>query len=421
MIEIKEIVIVGTGQAGFQAATSLREGGFEGRLVMIGDEPGLSYQRPPLSKAYLLEKTTEKGLLLRPEAFYASKRIEFIAGEKVETIDRGRQRVTCGSGLCVPYDHLILATGARNRRLGNIGDHGDSIFYLRDLMDARSIKRAMRDAKNVVVVGAGFIGLEFAAVANTQGINVTVLDMAPRPLSRAVTPKMSTFFAEQHREWGVDLRCATQNFGLQRSQSQALEIELPDGEQLHPDMILVGIGVIANEEIAAAAGIVTSNGIVVDEFLTTSDPNISAIGDCAAFPARYGSDRVRLESVQNAVDQARCLASTLIGNNKPFDSTPWFWSDQKDLKLQIVGLTAGADRAISVGNSNERSFSVFCFKGERLLGIETVNQITTHMAGRRVLQQNLPLTPDEVESPNFSLKEYAARAARTPSDLTALA
>lgn len=411
MSAIRSIVIVGAGQSGFQAAVSLRDNGFDGDIRLIGNEPELPYQRPPLSKAYLLGTTGEEGLLFRPGKFFADKKISVLAGERAQSIDRFGKCVMLESGGQLNYDHLIFATGARNRRLADESvDRLVGLHYLRSVADARAIKKALGSARSAVVIGAGFIGLEFAAVASTFAIKVTVLDLAPRPLSRAVTPETSAFVAEQHTNWGVDIRCAVPGFKILSADGRVTGVELSSGERLPADVVLVGIGVLPNAEIAAESGLMVSNGIAVNAYLTTSDPRISAIGDCASFPTPHSPAPVRLESVQNAADQARALAATLTGRNTPYESVPWFWSDQRDMKLQIAGLTTGADNVVQVVDAEARNLAVFCFKGDTLLGVETVNQVSTHMAARRALVRKLPLRPAEVACAGFNLKAYEAAA-----------
>jgi len=401
-----KIVIVGTGQAGVQAAISLRDEGYDGALTLVGEEPGWPYQRPPLSKAFLLGKTDEEGLLLRAPSFYSEYRIEFIESVRAEAIERPERWVRLSNGRTVDYDHLVLATGARQRPLPATGAELEGVLDLRTLQDAQALKARIADAKGAVVVGGGFIGLEFAAVARSQGVAVTVVEIAERVMARAVSPQMSAFFRRKHEEWGSDFRFGV---GLReiRGSGAVSEVALGDGSFIDADLVLVGIGVMANIELAEAAGLEVGNGIVVDDLLRTSDHAISAIGDVALHPNRFSATGpLRLESVQNAADQARLLAARLMGKPKPYNAVPWFWSDQGDLKLQMAGLSSGHDQVVMRGDPASGAFSTFCFREGRLLATESVNKPADHIASRRLLQADLPLTPEQAADESTPLKAY---------------
>ncbi len=408
------VVVVGTGQGGFQLAASLRDEGYDGPIRLIGDEPGLPYQRPPLSKAFLKGDGDPTPLRLRPEAFFAQRRIELIEG-RVAAIDRAGRHVRLEDGATVAYGHLVLATGARNRPLPVPGADLDGVFSIRTLADAEALRRRLAAARQVVVIGGGFLGLEFAAVAASLGAEVHVVEAAPRPMGRAVSPAISAFFAEHHQGAGIGLLLGT---GVERILGEgggATEVETADGRRLGADLVVVAIGVLPNVELAAAAGLETRNGILVDAQLATADPAISALGDCAAYPSRFAGGLVRLESVQNAVDQGRCLAARLAGRPADYGAVPWFWSDQGALKLQIVGITAGADRTILRGDPAASGFSVLCFQDRRLIGIESVNRPAEHMAGRKLLAGSPALTPEEAADPGLDLRAYAAQSAGSDS------
>lgn len=402
------VVIVGAGQGGFQVAASLREHGFAGRIVLIGDEPGLPYQRPPLSKTYITGATSAEGLLLRHAPFYAQHAIDYRAPERAVAIDRAHRRVRLASGEDVAYDHLVLATGARDRPLPVPGADLDGVMRLRTLAEAEALRQRLGAVREVVVVGAGFIGLEFAAVAAKLGKRVHVIEMAQRPMARAVSPEISEYFHAAHARTGASILFSAAVTRITGEAGRVTGVETGDGLRLPADLVLLGIGVVPNVELAAAADLAVENGIVVDERLLTVDPAISAIGDCAAYPSRFAPGRVRLESVQNAVDQARCVAARLVGRPAPYAAVPWFWSDQGDLRLQMVGLTAGHDTAVLRGEVAEGRFSVFCFKGGRLIGIESVNRPADHMVGRRLLAGEPDLTPEQAADPAFDLKAHAA-------------
>ncbi|WP_371345111.1 NAD(P)/FAD-dependent oxidoreductase [Ancylobacter sp. IITR112] len=405
------IVIVGAGQGGFQAAASLREAGYEGRLVLVGDEPGLPYQRPPLSKAYMKGEAGIEQIELRAAAFYADHRIELV-NARATAIDRAGRRLVLEDGTALPYAHLILATGARNRPLPVPGHDLAGVFYLRTRADADALKGRLEGARRVVVIGAGFIGLEFAAVARALGHEVTVLEGASRVLARAVSPEMSAFFASAHAAMGTDLVLGAGVIGLEGEAGDAghvTGVKTGDGTVYPADFVLVGIGVVPNVELAAEAGLEVANGIVVDAHLATMDPAISALGDAVAYPSRFAGGNVRLESVQNAADQARSLAHRLTGKVAPFDAVPWFWSDQADLKLQIVGLAAATDSAVLRGDPSSRRFSVFRFRDGVLTAIESVNRPADHMLGRRLLAGTPTLTPEQAGDEGFELKTLLAK------------
>ena len=401
------VAIVGAGQGGFQVASSLRQEGFSGRLLLFGDEGVLPYQRPPLSKSYLAGEAGLDAVWLRTEAFYEKQAIELVAGERVTAIDRRGRRLDLASGRSIAFDHLVLATGARNRPLRVPGCHLDGVFGLRSLADADALRHRLNGASTAVVVGAGFIGLEFAAVALAAGVAVHLVELTRQPMGRVVSAPVSQFFTEAHRRWGATISLGTGIAQILGGNGRAEGVETSDGRRLAADFVLVCIGVIPNTELAAAAGLAVDDGIVVDDRLVTGEPSISAVGDCASFPTRFAAKRVRLESVQNAVDQARSAAAGIAGLPQAYDRVPWFWSDQRDLKLQIAGLTAGHDHPVLRGDPGRGSFSVFCFRGGRLIGVESVNRPADHVAARRILQGTPRLSPDQAADPDFDLRAAA--------------
>ncbi len=402
------VAIIGAGQGGFQTAASLREDGFDGRIVLIGDEACLPYQRPPLSKSYLAGQSPLAELWLRPRAFYDRDEIDYLAGETVTAIDRPGRRLRLASGREIGCDHIVLATGARYRPLPVPGADLDGVLPLRTLSDADLLRERLSVAREAVVVGAGFIGLEFAAVARGLGLGVHIVELTMQPMGRVVSAEISRFYTRAHRKWNAELLLGTGVARILGAEGRAVAVETSDGRQLPADLVLVCIGVIPNAELAAAAGLATGNGITVDAALATADPAISAIGDCANFPTRFAPAPVRLESVQNCVDQARAVAARLAGKPAAYDRVPWFWSDQRDLKLQIAGLTIGHDHAVVRGDVDSCGFSVFCFRDGRLVGVESVNRPLDHMIARRLLAGEPLLTPDEAADPDFDLKAHAA-------------
>jgi 3-phenylpropionate/trans-cinnamate dioxygenase ferredoxin reductase component len=403
----KDVVILGAGQAGFQAAASLRDNGFDGCITLVGDEPHLPYERPPLSKSYLTGGKERKRLQLRPEEFYAAHDIELLLGEHATEIDRFGRKVALRSGRRLSYDHLVLATGAGNRRLPADADL-DGILYLRTLSEADMLVERLVPARDVVIIGAGFIGLELAAVLRKLGKTTHVLDLLPRVMSRAVSSVTSRFFLNEHANWGTTIVTGVTVSKVLGRNGKVNGVLTDDGRNFAADLVVVGVGVVPNVELAAAAGLSVHGGIIVDSRLRTSDPAISAIGDCALFPSRFARTRIRLESVQNAVDQARCVAGCLVGRNAEYTSVPWFWSDQADIRLQMVGITADCDRAILRGDPGMRKFSVFCFRGARFLGIESINTPSDHMFGRRLLASGGIVTPEQAADLSFDFKPHLA-------------
>lgn len=397
-------VIIGAGQGGYQVAASLREYGYQEPITLVGDEPQLPYQRPPLSKAYLLGEMTADRLLLRSQTYYAQHAITVLTGERVAAVDRQARKVRLTSGAALAYDHLVLATGAHNRKLPVPGADLDGVFYLRTLAEADAIKARFESAQTIAVVGAGFIGLELAAVASKFGKKVYVVEALSRVMSRAVTPDLSAFFAGAHAAFGIELLLNARLQKIDGHNGRVSGIALGDGRTLPADLVLVGIGILPADELARDCGLSVANGISVNARLETADPAISAIGDCASFPDSSTGQVIRLESVQNAVDQGKCVARRLTGQPADYNAVPWFWSDQRDLKLQMVGLTVGFDRTAIRGSLAERAFSVFCFKGDKLLGIESVNRPADHMFGRRLLAAGASVTPKEAADLSFDLK-----------------
>jgi 3-phenylpropionate/trans-cinnamate dioxygenase ferredoxin reductase subunit len=396
-------VIVGAGHAGFQLATSLRQLGFKDRVYLINDEPHLPYQRPPLSKAYLKGTGGPDSLMFRPEKFYADQTIDLMR-DHAAAIDRAARKLKLASGASLDYGHLVLATGARNRLLDIPNANLPDVRYLRILDDSDDLRRRIAASQRVVVIGAGFIGLEFAATARIKGLEVDVLELANRVMARAVTAEISHYFQGRHAEAGVRIHLGVQATAIEARGDKVSCVSLSGGRHLPADLVVVGVGVLPNVELAAEAGLPVASGIIVNEHLLTADPNISAIGDCALFASPRFGGSLRLESVQNATDQARCVAARLTGDDKPYDGQPWFWSDQGDDKLQIAGLTTGYDRVVVRGDPAKKAFSAFCYRDGKLVGIESVNRAGDHMFGRRLLPTDRSIAPEQAADPTFDLK-----------------
>jgi 3-phenylpropionate/trans-cinnamate dioxygenase ferredoxin reductase subunit len=405
----QRVVIVGAGHAGFQLAASLRQGGFDGSIVLLGDDPVLPYQRPPLSKDYLSGKIGLDLLLMRPEAFYRDHRIDYLPGARAVEIDRDARQLCLASGERLGYDHLVLATGARNRIPPLPGIELDGVCYLRNLAETDELRQRLATAEHVVVIGAGFIGLEFAAIARGKGKPVRILELTDRVMGRVVCPVTSEFFATAHRQNGVEFGFGAQAVRIAGNGGRVDHLELADGERLQADLVLVSIGVVPNGELAAAAGLEVANGIVVDAQLATRDPTISAIGDCCAYPSVHAQGSMtRLEAVQNAADHARCVADRILGKPHPYTALPWFWSEQGPLRLQIAGLTAGHDHTVLRGSVETGEFSVFCYRAGTLLGIVSVNRPADHAHARRLLSAGRQVTPEQAADDSFDLRAAAS-------------
>jgi 3-phenylpropionate/trans-cinnamate dioxygenase ferredoxin reductase component len=397
------VLIVGAGHAGFQLATSLRQHGFGGRIGLINDEAHLPYQRPPLSKAYLKGEGRPDSLMFRPDKFYRDQNIELIADRAV-SIDRAARRLALVSGAALDYGHLVLATGARNRLLDIPNANLKDVLYLRTLDESEALRQRIASGQRVVVIGAGFIGLEFAATARAKGLEVDVAELGTRVMARAVTAEISQFFQDRHTAAGIRIHLGVQATGIEGDGVKVTGVSLSDGRHVPADLVVVGVGVLPNIELAAQAGLAVASGIIVNEQLLTSDPDISAVGDCALFASPRFGGSLRLESVQNATDHARCVAARLTGDARTYDGRPWFWSDQGPDKLQIAGLTTGYDQVIVRGDPGQGSFSAFCYKSGQLVGIESVNRASDHVFGRKILGLNRSIAPEQAADASFDLK-----------------
>jgi 3-phenylpropionate/trans-cinnamate dioxygenase ferredoxin reductase subunit len=397
------VLIVGAGHAGFQLAASLRQHGFGERIGLINDEAHLPYQRPPLSKAYLKGEGRPDSLMFRPDKFYRDQNIELMADRAV-SIDRGARRLLLASGASLDYGHLVLATGARNRLLDIPNANLKDVLYLRTLDESEALRQRITSGQRVVVIGAGFIGLEFAATARARGLEVDVAELGARVMARAVTAEISQFFQDRHTAAGIRIHLGVQATSIESDGANVTGVSLSDGRHVPADLVVVGVGVLPNIELAAQAGLSVAAGIIVNEQLLTSDPDISAVGDCALFASPRFGGSLRLESVQNASDHARCVAARLTGDAKTYDGLPWFWSDQGPDKLQIAGLTTGYDQVVVRGDPGQGSFSAFCYKSGQLVGIESINRASDHVFGRKILGPNRSIRPEQAADLSFDLK-----------------
>lgn len=401
------VVIVGAGHAGVQAAASLREEGYDGPVILVGDENELPYHKPPLSKTFIKDQQA-KPQPLRGEAFYTGSAIDFRPGIRVERIDAGGRRLEISGGGVLPFGRLVLATGARPRLLPLPGSELSGVVSLRSLGDARLIRELSAQSEEVVILGGGFIGLEIAATLTAAGRKVTVVEAVDRLLGRAVAPVIAGHVRQRLEATGVRILTGTAIERLEDENGRVSAAITSSGERLPAQMVVIGIGVVPNVELAEAAGIAIANGIRVDQQMRTSVPEILAIGDAASYRHWFTGGDVRLESVQNATDQARLAARTIVGHTDNYSAVPWFWSDIGDMKLQMVGLISGGDSHVVLGDVAENKFSIYHYAGSRLLGIESVNRPGDHMLGRKMLGAGFSPSPQTVATGPDGLKAALA-------------
>jgi 3-phenylpropionate/trans-cinnamate dioxygenase ferredoxin reductase subunit len=395
------VVVIGAGQAGAALVAKLRGAGHTGQITLIGEETAPPYQRPPLSKAYLMGEMEEERLWLRSAEFYADQNITLRLGQRVSSIDPAAKTVTLGSEV-IAYDELALTTGSTPRRLpAAIGGDLAGVYTVRTLADVDAMKAEFVAGRRLVIVGGGYIGLEAAAVASKLGLDVTVLEMAPRILQRVAAPETSDYFRALHTAHGVKIMEST---GLDRlvGDTRVTGARLADGTELPADFVIAGVGIIAGTALAEAAGLAIENGIKTDEHGRTSDPHIWSAGDCASFPWKGG--RLRLESVGNAIDQAEIVAENILGAGKAYDAKPWFWSDQYDCKLQIAGLNTGYDNIVTRGPEGE-SVSFWYFKGDTLLAVDAMNDPRAYMVGKRLIEQGKSPSKAALADPATVMKD----------------
>ncbi|MFU8777636.1 MAG: NAD(P)/FAD-dependent oxidoreductase [Roseovarius sp.] len=393
------VVVIGAGQAGASLVAKLRSEGYEGPITLIGEEPVPPYQRPPLSKKYLLGEMALERLYLRPESYYAEAGIDLRLGVRVSGIDRAAREVVTGAER-LGYAHLVLATGSRPRHLpAAIGGDLAAVHVVRTLADVDAMASGFVPGARVLIVGGGYIGLEAAAVAASRGMQVVLVEMAPRILQRVAAPETSEYFRALHRRHGVDIR---EGVGLERLLGDGLVsgARLSDGTELAVDMVIVGVGIVPDTALAEAAGLEIDNGIAVDALGRSSDPAIWAVGDCASFP--YGEGRLRLESVPNAIDMADCVAGNIMGRSVAYVPKPWFWSDQYDVKLQIAGLSTGYDRIVT--RDGAASVSFWYYRGDALLAVDAMNDPRAYMVGKRLIEAGRSADPAVVADAGADLK-----------------
>ena len=398
------VVIIGASHAATEAIASLRKFGWQGNITLVGDEPILPYQRPPLSKAYYKGDVEAEKLLIRPESFYQKNEVTLMLGRTVNAIDAKEKRLSLDGDEQLSFDYLILATGTRARKLPIEGADLPNINYLRTKQDVDGIKSQLNPGSKLLIVGAGYIGLEVAASAVKQGVDVTVFEAMDRVLARVTSHQVSEFYQRIHKEEGVDIQLNASLARFEKTES-GLHAVTNEGALIPFDAAVVGIGVVPNSELADEAGLACDNGIVVNEFTQTSDTSIHAIGDCSNHHNFLYDRRIRLESVPNAVDQAKVAAATICGKEMIYDQLPWFWSDQYDVKLQTAGLLQEHDQVVTRGDTSSRKFAAFYLKDGVLIAVDALNSPAEFMLSKKLIQQKASPSPEALSDPAISLKE----------------
>lgn len=402
-------IIIGAGHAGGELAIALRNEGWAGRILLIGEEAHLPYHRPPLSKAYLAGSVEKSSLSIRPQAAYDKASVECLGGVRVTAIDRATKTLQLADGQTLAYDKLAIATGGRPRPLAvpqaAAAERCSNFHYLRTQDDVECIRGQLAAGKRLVIVGGGYIGLEVAASAVQQGLQVTVLEALPRVLQRVTAAELSAYYERKHRVAGVDIRTNVQVADLEVEGDAVRALLCADGSRIEADLVVVGIGLLANTELAAEAGLLVDNGVLVDQHAQTSDPDIFAAGDCTNHPNALLGRRLRLESVPNALEQSRVAAAGMAGKLKVYASVPWFWSDQFELKLKMVGLSEGYEQLVLRGTPDSDSFSAFYLKDGRVLAADTVNRPQDFLAAKRLVAEQIAVTAEQLADDSKPLKE----------------
>ena len=401
------MVVVGAGHAAGQAVASMRQDKYEGEIVVIGDEPHVPYQRPPLSKQYLADEQGLDRVYLRPAAFYTERNIRVLLGTRATAIDRKRRTVTTDKGETIEYTKLLLATGGRARKLTIPGSDLPGIFYLRSLADVDAIKAALKPGTKIAIVGGGYIGLEVAAVTVKRGFDVTVVEMEERILKRVTAAAMSAFYDKLHSGRGVKIITSARVVGFEGT-TKLTGVKIDGRATLPADIAIVGIGIVPNVELATSAGLECENGIKVDDHCRTSDPDIFAAGDCTNHPNALLGRRLRLESVPNATDQARVAVTNMLGGDAAYAAIPWFWSDQYELKLQMVGFSSDGDTAVVRGDPAKNQFATFYLKNGALVAVDAVNSPKEFMAGKQLVAKGVRIDARRLADPAVPMKDLLA-------------
>ncbi len=397
-------VIAGAGHAAGQIVATLKQHEYAGRIVLVGDEEYLPYQRPPLSKKFLAGAMPAERLHFKPASFYDDPLIEVRLQTTITAIDRANRSLQSESGARISYDKLVLALGSRARRLPIEGANLIGVHYLRSIADVEAIRLEFDNHRRAVIIGGGYIGLEVAAVMRQQGLDVTVVELADRVMSRVVSPEISDFYQIEHTNQGVRLRLST-GVSAFRGDKRVASVETTDGEQIPADFVVIGVGIIANTELASAAGLTVDNGIVVDDRCQTSDPAVYAVGDCTAHPNAIYDRQLRLESVHNALEQAKTAARNICGKETHYSQVPWFWSDQYDLKLQIAGLSEGYDEIVIRGNPADRSFACLYLKNGQLIATDAVNAARDFIQSKDLIASHAKIDPAKLGDVALPLKD----------------
>lgn len=398
------LVIIGASYAGVQAALSARGAGYSEPVTIVSDEKSLPYERPPLSKGFLLGCAAEQNLVLRDDAFFAREQIDMLLGQPVTEVDLAARKLVLQGGGRLSFNKLVIATGSRARRIAVPGAELAGVSYLRTMSDAIDLRARLAGAAEIVMVGGGFIGLEVASSAAMLGKKVTVIEASSRLLERAVSPIVSRFLVDAHARAGVDVRLGETVVAMSGSAGRVAGVDLGSGGRLGADLVIVGIGGVANDELASAAGLRCSNGTIVDEHGRTAVPGICAAGDCANHYNRFAQDWIRLESVQNAQDQGKAAGLAIADRHSPYDSVPRFWSDQYDVKIQIVGLSGQSDQMVTRGSIEEGRFSVFHYRQGSMVAVDSINRPGDQMAARRLIAAGIPLRPEQAADELFDIK-----------------
>ena len=401
---MNEIVVIGSGQAAIQAVMSLKRNEFTGSIKVIGEEDHLPYQRPPLSKDFLLEEYKPERVSLKKKEFYEENGVDLILGKRAESIDTILKEITLSDENKIRYNQLIIATGSRVRKLNVPGSDKKGIYYLRDLDDANALKQRLKKNKKMVIVGAGYIGLEVASVAASLGVEVTVIEMANRVMNRTVDPMISSYYQKLHESHGVKIHLDNGLKAFEGGDS-VNAVLCSDGLMLEADLVVIGAGVLPNQEIAIEAGLECNNGIMVNEFGETSTAHVYACGDCTNHPNKGLNTRLRLESVHNAMEQSKTVANTIMGNKEPYDQVPWFWSDQYDHKLQLVGISGGHDEVVMRGLESEQKFLLFYLKNSELIAVNAINSSKEFLICRKLVANKVKISSDVIKDQSVNLND----------------
>ena len=401
---MNEIVVIGSGQAAIQTVMSLKRNEFTGSIKVIGEEDHLPYQRPPLSKDFLLEEYKPERVSLKKKEFYEENGVDLILGKRAESIDTILKEITLSDENKIRYDQLVIATGSRVRKLNVPGSDKKGIYYLRDLDDANALKQRLKKNKKMVIVGAGYIGLEVASVAASLGVEVTVIEMANRVMNRTVDTMISSYYQKLHESHGVKIYLDNGLKAFEGGDS-VNAVLCSDGLMLKADLVVIGAGVLPNQEIAIEAGLECNNGIMVNEFGETSTAHVYACGDCTNHPNKGLNTRLRLESVHNAMEQSKTVANTIMGNKEPYDQVPWFWSDQYDHKLQLVGISGDHDEVVMRGLESEQKFLLFYLKNSELIAVNAINSSKEFLICRKLVANKVKISSDVIEDQSVNLND----------------